>query len=218
MADFQTAGRGQIGSSWQSEPEKNLLCSFLLYPHILQPDDQFLLAQITSLALVDALRPICPSLSIKWPNDLYLEERKIGGILIQNQWQGSSLKSSVIGIGLNVNQQSFPIQDLHPHSLRLYTGQEHSVMELFQHISQALDIRYTQLRSGQAEQIRKEYHQNLYALGQIYIFEDLVRSKDFTGIIQGVNQNGALRVEDLSTGEIIAFQHKEIRFICKHSS
>lgn len=218
LADYQEAGRGQIGSIWHSEPEKNLLCSILLYPNTLQAEDQFLLAQITSLTLIDVLTPICPQISIKWPNDLYLEDRKLGGILIQNQWLGSSLKSSIIGIGLNVNQQSFPIRDIHPHSLRLFTGQDHSVFDLFQQILAALDHRVEQWRSGDADEIRKEYAQYLYALGQPFVFEDLLRSNDFTGIIHGVNKNGALRVEELSSGRIFTFQHKEIRMICRHSS
>lgn len=139
-------------------------------------------------------------------------------MLIQNQLQGSSLKSSIIGIGLNVNQQTFQVPDLQPHSLRLYTGHEFSIIDLFQEIIVALDQRVQQLRTGNAEEIRKEYGQFLYALDQPFVFEDLLRGTDFIGMIRGVNKNGALRVEDLSSGQIFTFQHKEIRTICRHSS
>lgn len=218
LTDNQTDGRGQIGSQWLSDPGKNLLCSILLYPHGLLAEDQFILAQITSLAILDALSPICQGLTIKWPNDIYLDDRKLAGILIQNQWQGSSLRSAVIGIGLNVNQSSFDLPGTQPHSLVLFTGQEYTIREVFQSICIALECRYTQWKQGDLRQLRAAYLKNLYAFEQPFIFEDCKTGRTFTGIIQGVNNIGTLQVEDLSTGLIMTFQHKEIRYLCKPSS
>ncbi len=218
LADNQTDGRGQIGSRWLSDPGMNLLCSILLYPCGLFAEDQFILAQITSLAILDALAPVCPALTIKWPNDIYINDRKLAGILIQNQWQGSSLRSTVIGIGLNVNQTSFDLPCISPHSLYLYTGQEYDVREVFQSICIALELRYAQWKQGDLVQLRAAYLKNLYTIEQPFIFEDCKTDRIFTGMIRGVNNNGTLRVEDLSTGLIMTFQHKEIRYLCKPSS
>lgn len=218
LADNQTDGRGQIGSQWLSEPGKNLLCSILLYPNGLQAEDQFILAQITSLAILDALSPFCLGLSIKWPNDIYLDDRKLAGILIQNHWQGSSIRSAVIGIGLNVNQSSFDLHGTQPHSLFLHTSQEFDVREVFQSICIALEIRYTHWMQGDMPKLRTAYLKELYAFEQPFIFEDCKTGRIFTGIIRGVNNIGTLRVEDLSTGLIMTFQHKEIRYLCKPSS
>ncbi|HRW75943.1 MAG: biotin--[acetyl-CoA-carboxylase] ligase [Lewinellaceae bacterium] len=215
LAAFQSEGRGQIGRNWQSASGMNLLCSFLLYPHALTAADQFVLAQIASLGLYDAFRDALPGLAIKWPNDLLLDDRKLAGILIQNQWQGSTLKASVIGIGLNVNQTEFDLPDSHPHSLRLYTGQHHDIEAVFSQVARSVESRYRQWQEGGAQTIRADYHQALYLLDQRSSFEDVLQQRTFDGWIRGVNQNGLLRVEDGSTGLVRTYQHKEIRYLCK---
>lgn len=218
LADIQTEGRGQIGSQWLSEPGKNLLCSILLYPDGLHADDQFLLAQITSLAILDALSPEFPGLAIKWPNDIYLEDRKLAGILIQNQWLGSTIRSSVIGIGLNINQRSFDLPDLQPHSLTQFSGMEHDINTIFHRVCHALEIRYHQWKQGQFVHIRSAYQKQLYLLDLPFVFEECKTNRIFIGTIRGVNNLGTLRVEDLSSGRILTFQHKEIKYLCKPSS
>lgn len=218
MAAFQTAGRGQIGSHWQSASGKNLLCSILLYPHALTPADQFVLAQITSLGIYDALKGEIPGLSIKWPNDLVVNGRKLAGILIQNQWQGSTIRASVLGIGLNVNQTDFDLPEERPLSLHLISGQTYSIEDMFYQIARSLECRYCQWQDGDHQSIQSDYHQSLYLLDQWSPFEDLQQDRIFDGKIHGVNQNGMLRVEDRSTGLVRTYQHKEIRYLCKPSS
>ena len=218
LAGFQEAGRGQYGSNWQSEPEKNLLCSIFLQPTGLEAEDQFLLAQMVSLALMDTLQQYVSDLTIKWPNDIYLRDRKLAGILIQNLWQGGTLKSSVLGIGVNVNQESFEVVDQQPHSLKLETGRDIDVESVFQSLCHTLDNRYNQLRTEDPSLLRQEYSRHLYLLNSPHQFEETATDKVFQGIIRGVNKNGSLRVEDLSTGITLVYQHKEIRYLCKHSS
>jgi BirA family biotin operon repressor/biotin-[acetyl-CoA-carboxylase] ligase len=109
MAENQYAGRGQQHKSWHTEPGKNLTFSILLMPVFLPVEDQFDLTRVVSLGVFDALWPITGNkLKIKWPNDLYYGDNKLGGILIENIIQSGKIKASVIGIGLNINQESFP--------------------------------------------------------------------------------------------------------------
>ncbi|HZX59878.1 MAG TPA: biotin--[acetyl-CoA-carboxylase] ligase, partial [Mucilaginibacter sp.] len=111
MADDQHAGRGQQNNRWHSEPGKNLTFSLLLRPSFLSVTRQFDLTRAVSMGIIEALRPFLgEKLKIKWPNDIYYEDRKMGGILIENTLQSNQIKNSVIGIGLNINQEAFPAE------------------------------------------------------------------------------------------------------------
>lgn len=212
-ADVQTEGRGQFGSSWHSEAGANLLFSFLIYPTSVTADRQFDLAKMASLALWDTLATQIHDLSIKWPNDLvWGRHGKLAGILIQNQWSGSTLRASVIGIGLNVNQTGFPPEAGHPTSLRQITGNALDLELLFDRILDDLDQRYRQLAGGHHRQLDEDYHRHLYLLDQEARFTDLRTGIPFHGRIRGVNPEGTLRVEDSATGLVHTFRHKEIRF------
>ena len=105
--DFQSAGKGQPGNSWEAEKGKNLLFSVLLYPHHIAITEQFILSQLVSVAILRTLNSFCTGFSIKWPNDIYFGDKKIAGILIENSLQGTKLNTSIVGIGLNVNQKIF---------------------------------------------------------------------------------------------------------------
>ena len=107
VADFQTSGRGQRGNSWESEPLKNLLFSFVLFPDFLEARCQFLISQIISLAIKEELSTYTEDISIKWPNDIYWKEKKICGILIENDLMGRNICQSIAGIGININQEEF---------------------------------------------------------------------------------------------------------------
>ena len=107
VADFQTSGRGQRGNSWESEPKKNLLFSFVLFPDFLEARRQFLISQIVSLAIKEELDSYADDFSIKWPNDIYWKDKKICGMLIENDLMGRNISQSISGIGINVNQEAF---------------------------------------------------------------------------------------------------------------
>ena len=116
-AEYQTAGKGQRGNSWESENGKNLTFSTVLYPTSLKAKDQFYLSMIVAFATVDALGDYTDGFSIKWPNDIYWKDQKIGGILIENELEGAYITQSNIGIGINVNQEEVRSQAPNPVSL-----------------------------------------------------------------------------------------------------
>src|SRR5690606_26616131 len=108
-ADFQTAGIGQIGSKWVSESGQNVLMSIIVYPQFINVSESFKLQFLAAMACVEVLTPLVPhnELSVKWPNDILVDQRKIAGVLIRNIFMGNVIRNSVIGFGLNVNQTDF---------------------------------------------------------------------------------------------------------------
>ena len=110
IADFQTGGRGQMGNSWFSSKGDNLLFSLLVYPAQVKANEQFIISRIASLAIKNTLDLFIDDIRIKWPNDIYWQDKKIAGILIENDLQGDVIDNSVIGIGLNINQEKFPAE------------------------------------------------------------------------------------------------------------
>ena len=117
VADFQTSGRGQRGNSWESDPGKNLLFSTVIFPEFLEARRQFLISQIISLAIKEELDTYTTDISIKWPNDIYWKEKKICGMLIENDLMGRNISQSIIGIGININQEIFHSSAPNPVSL-----------------------------------------------------------------------------------------------------
>lgn len=219
-ADSQTAGRGQYGSRWESAAGKNLTISVILYPTWLEAKTQFYLSMAVALALHDTVhRPPAfdkpsageASTVIKWPNDLYIGARKAGGILIQNTLSGQFLQSSVVGIGLNVNQLEFDPSLPNPTSLGLESGAPFDLEAVCDSLLEHLERRYLQLKSGHRADIKAEYEGRLYRLGipARYARAD---GTAFTGIIRSVGTDGRLHMED-ETGKSTVFDLKEIRFL-----
>jgi len=210
-AGYQHQGRGQIGSSWYSSPQANLLFSVILYPRFISGQQQFLLSQATALALVDALAPqLGAGLRIKWPNDLYYGDQKLAGILIQNALQGKTILNTVIGIGLNVNEQSFPAALPNPISLQQITGQPWLREPLLGQLLQQLEQRYLQLKNGKFEEIRAAYQQLLYQQGKPCRYQRADGSI-FEGTILGVTDIGKLQIAHETGTEV--FAPKEVVFL-----
>ncbi len=191
----QTAGRGQIGRTWVSEPHKNIAVSIIFYPSFLAVPDQFLLNQAMSLGVADFLSKYLDGrVKIKWPNDIYAGSRKLAGILIQNTISGSRMRSSVVGIGINVNQNRFPADLPNPTSVFLETGKEYEPGPMLEEMYAHLEKRYLQLRSGNTAYLRADYRSRLYRLGENTRFHR--REGDvFEGSIQGVDERGRLMVK-----------------------
>ena len=133
-AEFQTAGKGQRGNTWEAERGKNLLFSFVLYPTFLEARRQFILSQIVSLSIKEELDRWSDEITIKWPNDIYWRDKKICGILIENDLSGHFIGRSISGIGININQNEFHSDAPNPVSLKQITGQEHDRYEILSHI------------------------------------------------------------------------------------
>lgn len=210
----QTAGRGQLGSRWHSLPGENLLLSVILYPTWLEVQAQFYLSMAVALGLRDVVRSLGHSslgYSIKWPNDLYVFDRKIAGILIQNNLSGAHLQSSIVGIGLNVNQLEFPADLPNATSLALTLGQPLYLDQVSELLFECLERRYLQLKAGHRAEIKAEYEAQLWRRGLNSRFVRNADGVEIEGVILGVTERGLLRV---GIGEgVEEFELKALRFL-----
>ncbi len=208
-AGHQTAGKGQRGNSWLDEANSNLSMSIFLKCHFLRMDHQFFLSMAISLGIVDFLDKIenLPA-SIKWPNDIYLENKKAGGILIENNSLGSYINESIIGIGLNVNQLKFDENIPNPTSLALHSNKKYKIEDLVQELTSFIEKRFLQLKNGKLGELKSDYHSKLYRYKKEAFY--IIDGKYQEGIILGVDDYGKLML-DLK-GEIKFFDIKEIVF------
>jgi len=214
MAESQYAGRGQQQNRWHSEDGKNLTFSLLLKPSFLAISDQFDLTRAVSLGVYDALEPLLgDGLKIKWPNDIYYNDMKLGGMLIENALQGNQIKHTVIGIGLNINQTSFP--DVVPNaiSVRQILQQDYDLRLILSHICNNIEAWYLKLKDGQNNVVRDTYLSRLYWLNGYKRFRSAANG-EFEGKIINVQDNGILVVEDRFGTELM-FNFKEIEFLNK---
>lgn len=212
LAEEQFAGRGQVNNTWNSEPGKNLTFSLLLSPTFLSPDKQFLLNQSICIAINDALFEIIgEDVKIKWPNDIYFKDDKMGGILIENVLRGNVWKYAVIGIGLNINQISFPDNIKNVTSLKKILHQDYDINALLNDLCKSIEQRYLQLRAGKFNLIEELYLKSLYKLNESYRFR--ADGDEVDGIITGIGKNGFLEV--LVNGKLRKYNFKEIAFVHK---
>ena len=207
QTDFQTAGKGQIGNSWESEAGRNLLFSMVLYPQRVTVDNQFLLSQLVSLGIKKALDEYTDGITVKWPNDIYWNDKKLVGILIENSLQGTKIKSSVIGIGLNVNQKMFVSNAPNPVSLLQITGRRQNRKLLLTKIRQNIQKLYTELS---VTKIRAEYAEALYRKDGFYAYR--ANDETFQAKIISVHPDGQLELET-KAGERKGFYFKEVSFV-----
>jgi len=208
-AAFQEEGRGQKGNSWESEPGKNLLMSIILYPDMVRPEEQFIISQMVSLAVYDLVRTETPDGKIKWPNDIYVANDKIAGILIENSIMGETISNSIIGIGLNVNQKIFRSNAPNPVSLAQVTGRKHDVSLITGQIIKLLDMRYDMVINGDKDLLTKAYHNALYRCNEWHGYTD--SEGGFNGMIEGVSPDGRLMVKR-ENGTVRGYAFKEIDY------
>jgi BirA family transcriptional regulator, biotin operon repressor / biotin---[acetyl-CoA-carboxylase] ligase len=209
----QTQGKGQHDGIWESAANKNLTLSVLLQPNFLLPKHQFWLSQAVALAVRDFVADLLPQkkVFIKWSNDIFVENRKIAGILIQNTLTNAVINSSIVGIGINVNQTDFGfVADRRPTSLALETGEVFHLDHLRQALFWYLETRYLQLKANKVHLLQTNYMDVLYQYETPSLYE-LPNGERFTGIIKGIAPHGQLVVE--RAGELLQFSIKEIRFL-----
>lgn len=213
-ARFQTAGKGQRGNSWESEKDKNLLFSVVIYPDFLEAKRQFILSQIVSLAIKEELDNWTRDISIKWPNDIYYKEKKICGILIENDLKGYYLGRCICGIGLNINQEHFFSDAPNPISLKQITGTEHDCKDLLARIIQRLQNYYYNLKSHQfepfAEEINRRYADALFRRQGLHVYED--KQGQFRAKLLRVEPDGRFVLTD-EHGAIRSYLFKEVQYI-----
>jgi BirA family biotin operon repressor/biotin-[acetyl-CoA-carboxylase] ligase len=210
MAESQYAGRGQQTNRWHSEAGMNLTFSLLLKPLFLPLQQQFDLTRAVSLGVVTALQQASGErIQIKWPNDIYHGDKKLGGILIENMVQGNRINHSVIGIGLNINQVVFPPEVPNPTSLKQILQRDYELNVLLSQICGSIEAWYLRLKAGHINEIRDRYLGNLYWLNQEKDF--MADGVHIKGTITGVRNNGFL-VLSTESGEK-EFNLKQIQFL-----
>lgn len=209
-AGYQTGGRGQAGNSWESEKNKNIIISIILYPSVVSPSDQFLISMIISLGICDFLNKHTGGVKIKWPNDIYVNDDKIAGILIENSIIGNEIEHTIAGIGLNINQKKFLSGAPNPVSMCILTGIEYDLGDCLELLLADLDVRYKQLLSGLHENIRTDYISMLYRYNEWHCFKS--EGEFIFGRIVTINSYGQLLIEDRE-GKIKSFSFKEVEFM-----
>lgn len=207
--DFQTAGKGQPGNTWESENGKNLLFSMLLYPHSIKVYEQFILSEITGLAIRKVLEKYTDDICIKWPNDIYWKDKKIAGILIENSLFRDRIDTCIIGIGLNVNQEVFISNAPNPVSLRQITGNDINREILLMKIQAELLNIY---QNYSPEFIHQEYLNNLYRRNGFHRYAETTANTVFDAEIEDVLPDGRLILRT-QAGETRTFYFKEIQFV-----
>jgi BirA family biotin operon repressor/biotin-[acetyl-CoA-carboxylase] ligase len=208
ITDHQTAGRGQRGNTWQTEPGLNFTFSLLFKPSFLQVKDQFLLSMAVALAVRDYVAAqVSEPVQIKWPNDILVAGKKIGGILIENQLVKQVIGSAVVGIGLNVNQERFPVATAT--SLKSVTGHHQPLEQHLPLLLSSLEAWYLKLRERKNDVIREAYREQLYWRGEHHVFADA--TGEFEGVIEGVAESGRLAISTANGPR--SFDIKEIRYI-----
>lgn len=207
LTENQTSGKGQRGNQWESEPHQNLTFSVIFYPGFLFIKDQFYLNMIASLAVADALKTFfAKDVKVKWPNDVYVNDKKICGILIENTLKGTVIEHSVIGIGLNVNQSEFTVEKAT--SMADLTLMNYDLNDVFNRVIQSIEKYYLLLRQGDLKSIRLIYLENLYWMKETHLFES---NAVFSGQIVDIDEVGRLVVESGSHTNVYDF--KEIKFL-----
>lgn len=205
----QTAGRGQRGNSWFTEPGKNLTFSIILKNLPLKASEGIRLNYLSSVALVEFLDAKGVKADIKWPNDIYVSGKKISGMLIENSLgPEGGIAASVIGIGLNMNQKEFSRLALAT-SLALCTGREYALEASLEEFLAIFEGLLPQLSAGE---LTARYTSRLYRLGVSARYHDLLTDEEFEGVIEGVEADGRLRIRDLQ-GRARLYRFKEVAYM-----
>ena len=210
-ADFQTGGRGQQDNHWESERGKNLTFSLVCHPTFLQAVDQFVLSQAIAVAVWRTLSDFTEGISIKWPNDIYWNDKKICGTLIECNLAGSTIKDCIIGTGINVNQTVFTSDAPNPVSLAQIIGFTLNRQHILDSIIQQFKELYEELKDGKIEKLKDEYMQHLYRREGFHLYQE-PDGEPFEAEIMDVKSNGhlVLRRHD---GGLKKYELKQLKYI-----
>jgi len=207
----QSAGIGQRGNRWESEDYKNLTFSLILKPTFLATGDQYRLTMMLAVAITDSLAAMMPTadVRIKWPNDIYIGDKKICGTLVSNNIASGHISLSICGIGLNVNQSVFPDWVPNPTSMALETEQSFELESVLDGILESIRQRYLQLKES-PDSIKPQYMSRLYRLNEKARYE--YKGKTVEATITDVDHFGHLHLT-CGDGDEITCDLKEIKFL-----
>ena len=210
LADEQKAGRGQQNNVWYSEPGKNLTLSLLLKPSFLSISQQFVLNKAISLAINEVLQSIIGDhAKIKWPNDMYVKNHKIGGVLIENVIQGNKWKYAIIGIGLNVNQEHFPPEAKKATSMLKILHTDYDLQFLLTQLCSSIEAWYLKLKTDKIKDVDESYLTKLYRFNETASYQ--ANGEVFNARIVGVDSSGLLQLD--SGDSIRSYNIKEVEFL-----
>lgn len=209
VADFQTAGKGQGSHTWESEAGKNLLFSIKVNPRWVPVRQQFLLSMAGAIAIKEALETYVDGITLKWPNDVYWNDKKISGTLIETSIDSKGIKTCIFGIGINVNQEAFHSDAPNPVSLRQILGHEVDKDELLQKVIEGFRRYYELLRRADYMDVSGIYHLSLYRRKGFHRYEDA--EGDFEGAFVEVEDDGHLILHD-KQGVIRSYSFGEVKF------
>lgn len=207
-ARHQTAGRGQRGNVWSSNDGENLLLSMLVRPgSSIEVANQFLLSQAVAVSLHAAMKCYGIETKLKWPNDIYVGNRKLAGILVELDYSGAFVDQAIVGIGLNVNQTEFPPMDRVPVSMKMLLGRDVSVEDVMRDVLCNFSHYYSEMRWGCKEAISAEYRELLLGLGEQRKYVDADGA--FMAVVEGVDPAGHLLLRR-SDGTLSRYAFKEV--------
>lgn len=210
FADYQTNGRGVGANSWNSPAGANVLMSLVFRPEFLMPADQFLIQKVVAIGVCEYISQLIPApVKIKWPNDIYVDGKKLAGILGKSIIEGSIFSACIMGLGLNVNQVAFPKNLPNPVSLANITGHEHDRLGIALQIAGFVERNYQLLKNGDVEMINSAYLLNLLNYSVEATYEE--NGKRFWGIIRDVDHFGKLILETAQGAQ--RYDMKEITLI-----
>lgn len=213
--DNQTQGKGQRGAVWNSEIGSNITVSCVLKPHFLSIKNTFYLSKISALAIYDVLTELLPNsqfdIKIKWPNDILVNQKKIAGILIENNFNRDVIQHSIIGIGINVNQMEFNDLQHSASSLKILTSQAVHNNDILEKLCQQLEKWYLKLKALRFSEIDEHYLNRLFGINQLCLFSD-INNNEFNATIIGIDPSGKLILQH-TDGNLYYYEVKEVKFI-----
>ena len=210
-ADYQTGGRGQKGNSWESEPGANLLFSLLIRPRNVLANRQFVISQAIALAVQQELASMVDGTTVKWSNDIYWHDRKVCGILIECTLEGPYVRDCIVGVGLNVNQETFVGDAPNPVSLHQIIGLTLDREKLLERIVARFDHYYTMAQDGSGQELSNLYCANLYRRTGFFLYQE-PGGEPFEAQVSDVDSMGYLSLT-LRNGEVRRYEFKQVRFI-----
>ncbi len=209
-AEHQTAGRGQGGNSWESERGKNLLFSVKVKPTSVKATEQYILLEAASVAIAEVLDGYTDDITIKWPNDIYWNDKKISGTLTECTLSAGKVKACIIGIGIDVNQRIFISNAPNPESLCNITGHEIDRRRLLDELLKALDHRLKDVDEGRYEALKEAYINRLYRRKGYHRYRD--EQREFEAEIADVETNGHIALRR-KNGTVSRYAFKEVAFL-----
>ena len=217
-AEFQTAGKGQRGNSWESETGKNVVYSLMVHPRTIKPSQMFSISEVAALSVCEALNEYLNAeqkeqtdggFCVKWPNDIYYGNQKVAGILIETDLMGGRIDNAIIGVGININQREFVSDAPNPISLWQIKGEETNRQEVLESIMKHFTCLYEQLEKGELDTLHQHFMQQLYRKSGMHTYRD--EQGTFEAIIADVELSGHLILKDES-GTLRRYAFKEVSF------